>query len=319
MTRLLAARRPPALDRAVAQLPAVLRDRDAGRDLPPHLVAPVGGPGPAWARRAGRWPDRRHHSFPVSCERLDATPVCYLQDLFTDSAHRGQGAGRALIEAVGARAREAGSTRMYWLTQEGNATARALYDKVAKHSRFHPLRISDVLNLPQAEATAQNAFAGSLVALVRRFAAAMASERVSKGGSSMTIQLGQIAPDFEQNTTQGHIRFHEWLGDSWGVLFSHPKDFTPVCTTELGEVARLKPEFDKRGVKIIGLSRRPGRAPPGWEADIEETQGNAVELPDDRRRRPQGRRALRHDPPGGRRDTSPSARSSSSTRTRRCG
>ncbi|HYZ64348.1 MAG TPA: peroxiredoxin [Acetobacteraceae bacterium] len=95
----------------------------------------------------------------------------------------------------------------------------------------------------------------------------------------MTIQLGQIAPDFEQNTSQGRIRFHEWLGDDWGVLFSHPKDFTPVCTTELGEVARIKPEFDRRGVKVIGLSVDSAENHKGWEADIERTQGQAVNFP----------------------------------------
>jgi alkyl hydroperoxide reductase subunit AhpC len=95
----------------------------------------------------------------------------------------------------------------------------------------------------------------------------------------MTIQLGQIAPDFEQDSTQGRIRFHDWLGESWGVLFSHPKDFTPVCTTELGEVARLKPEWDKRHVKPIGLSVDPTDRHTAWEADIAETQGQAVNFP----------------------------------------
>lgn len=95
----------------------------------------------------------------------------------------------------------------------------------------------------------------------------------------MTIQLGQIAPDFEQDSTQGRIRFHEWLGDSWGVLFSHPKDFTPVCTTELGTVARLRPEWDKRHVKVIGLSVDPSESHSRWESDIEETQGAKVDFP----------------------------------------
>lgn len=95
----------------------------------------------------------------------------------------------------------------------------------------------------------------------------------------MTIQLGQTAPDFEAETIQGPIRFHEWLGNSWGVLFTHPKDFTPVCTTELGEAARLKPEFDKRGVKIIGLSVDDLDRHAGWEADIADTQGHAVNFP----------------------------------------
>jgi alkyl hydroperoxide reductase subunit AhpC len=92
-------------------------------------------------------------------------------------------------------------------------------------------------------------------------------------------QLGQVAPDFEAETTQGRIRFHDWLGNSWGVLFSHPKDFTPVCTTELGETARLKPEFDRRGVKVIGLSVDPVASHNVWEADIAETQGHAVNFP----------------------------------------
>jgi thioredoxin-dependent peroxiredoxin len=95
----------------------------------------------------------------------------------------------------------------------------------------------------------------------------------------MSIQLGQIAPDFEQDSTAGKIRFHDWLGNSWGVLFSHPKDYTPVCTTELAEVARLKPEWDKRGVKAIGLSVDPAASHKGWEKDIEETQGQALNFP----------------------------------------
>ena len=95
----------------------------------------------------------------------------------------------------------------------------------------------------------------------------------------MTIQLGQIAPDFEQDTTQGPVRFHDWLGSSWGVLFSHPKDYTPVCTTELGAVARLAPEWQKRNVKVIGLSVDPLDRHRGWEADIAETQGSTVDFP----------------------------------------
>ncbi|ONH84691.1 peroxidase [Roseomonas mucosa] len=93
------------------------------------------------------------------------------------------------------------------------------------------------------------------------------------------LQLGQVAPDFEAETTQGRIRFHDWLGGSWGVLFSHPKDFTPVCTTELGMTARLKPEFEKRGVKVIGLSVDTLDRHAGWHADIAETQGVAVNFP----------------------------------------
>jgi alkyl hydroperoxide reductase subunit AhpC len=95
----------------------------------------------------------------------------------------------------------------------------------------------------------------------------------------MALRLGDIAPDFQAQTTQGPIRFHEWLGDSWGILFSHPKDFTPVCTTELGYMARIKPEFDKRNVKIIGLSADPVDRHSGWAKDIEETQGTAVNYP----------------------------------------
>jgi len=95
----------------------------------------------------------------------------------------------------------------------------------------------------------------------------------------MAIQLGQIAPDFTQVSTVGKLHFHEWQASSSGVLFSHPRDFTPVCTTELAEAARLKPEFDKRNVKIIGLSVDPIDSHAGWEKDIEETQGQAVNFP----------------------------------------
>jgi alkyl hydroperoxide reductase subunit AhpC len=95
----------------------------------------------------------------------------------------------------------------------------------------------------------------------------------------MSIRLGDEAPDFQAETTEGPISFHEWLGDSWGVLFSHPKDYTPVCTTELGMVARIKPEFDKRNVKVIGLSVDPLDSHGGWAKDIEETQGTALNFP----------------------------------------
>ena len=93
------------------------------------------------------------------------------------------------------------------------------------------------------------------------------------------LPIGSDAPDFDANTTEGPIRFHEWLGNSWGVIFSHPKDFTPVCTTELGYMARIKPEFDKRNVKIIGLSIDPVEKHAGWAADIAETQGTAPNYP----------------------------------------
>ena len=95
----------------------------------------------------------------------------------------------------------------------------------------------------------------------------------------MSLALGDTAPDFEAQTTEGKIRFHDWIGDKWAVLFSHPKDFTPVCTTELGYMARIKPEFDKRGVKIIGLSVDPIENHAKWAEDIAETQGTAPNYP----------------------------------------
>jgi alkyl hydroperoxide reductase subunit AhpC len=95
----------------------------------------------------------------------------------------------------------------------------------------------------------------------------------------MALQIGDNAPDFEANTTQGPIRFHDWLGNGWAVLFSHPKDFTPVCTTELGYMAKIKPEFDKRNVKIIGLSVDPVDRHSQWSNDIKETQGFAPNYP----------------------------------------
>ncbi|TDU24329.1 1-Cys peroxiredoxin [Panacagrimonas perspica] len=95
----------------------------------------------------------------------------------------------------------------------------------------------------------------------------------------MTLRLGDIAPDFEADTTEGRIRFHDWLGTSWGVLFSHPKNYTPVCTTELGYTARLKGEFDKRNVKAIGLSVDKLEDHHGWSKDIEQTQGVALNFP----------------------------------------
>lgn len=95
----------------------------------------------------------------------------------------------------------------------------------------------------------------------------------------MALQLGDPAPDFEAETTEGSIKFHEWMEDDWAVLFSHPADFTPVCTTELGEVARLKPEFEKRSVKVIGLSVDPLEDHRAWAGDIAETQGHALNFP----------------------------------------
>jgi alkyl hydroperoxide reductase subunit AhpC len=95
----------------------------------------------------------------------------------------------------------------------------------------------------------------------------------------MALKINDTAPDFVAETTEGRIKFHDWIGDSWAVLFSHPKDFTPVCTTELGYMAKIKPDFDRRGVKIIGLSVDPIDRHAGWAADIEETQGYAPNYP----------------------------------------
>jgi alkyl hydroperoxide reductase subunit AhpC len=95
----------------------------------------------------------------------------------------------------------------------------------------------------------------------------------------MALRIGDVAPDCEADTTEGHLRFHEWLGDSWGVLVSHPKDFTPVCTTELGYMAKMKPEFDKRNAKIIGISVDAVDTHKRWSNDIKETQGYAPNYP----------------------------------------
>src|SRR3954452_21973399 len=123
-----------------------------------------------------------------------------------------------------------------------------------------------------------------LTAVLRLWAPPLRRPRRDPLGSAkrevgMELTIGDTAPDFEAETTEGTIHFHDWIGDSWAVLFSHPKDFTPVCTTELGYMARIKPEFDKRNVKIIGLSVDPVDRHSGWAKDIEETQGTAPNYP----------------------------------------
>ena len=142
----------------------------------------------------------------------------------------------------------------------------------------------------------------------------------------MALQLNDTAPDFTADTTDGKISFHDWIGDSWAVLFSHPKDFTPICTTELGYMAKIKPEFDKRDTKIIGLSVDPVEKHDDWFKDIEETQGTAPNYPligdrgllDLEGLRHAGRATCPATPPTARRPTTrPSATCSSSGRTRR--
>src|SRR5512139_1603873 len=113
----------------------------------------------------------------------------------------------------------------------------------------------------------------------RRASAPPANNRYRTEEIVMTLRLGDTAPDFEQDSTDGKIKFHDFIGNSWCILFSHPKDFTPVCTTELGEVARLKPEFDKRNTKVIGLSVDAVSDHKNWAKDIQETQGHAPNYP----------------------------------------
>jgi alkyl hydroperoxide reductase subunit AhpC len=107
----------------------------------------------------------------------------------------------------------------------------------------------------------------------------LSSTRVSERRLIMSLTIGDTAPDFTAETSEGPLSFHEWLGDSWGVIFSHPKDFTPICTTELGYMAKIKPEFDKRGVKILALSVDPVEKHASWAADIEKSQGTAPNYP----------------------------------------
>ena len=146
----------------------------------------------------------------------------------------------------------------------------------------------------------------------------------------MTLSIGSTAPDFTAETTQGTINFHDWIGDSWAILFSHPKDYTPVCTTELGYLAGLEDEFAKRNTKVIGLSVDPVGAHQGWLQDIKDVTGNEVNYPIIADHDLNGRQALQHAPGRRRRDVAkaaprrtmrPSAPSTSSARTsrsRRC-
>ena len=111
------------------------------------------------------------------------------------------------------------------------------------------------------------------------YSASIARMLPTQRNVTMALRLGDLAPDFTVDTTDGKLNFHEYLGDGWGVLFSHPKDFTPVCTTELGMVSKLKPEFDKRNVKVVGLSVDSMESHKGWVGDIVETQGTALNFP----------------------------------------
>ena len=130
----------------------------------------------------------------------------------------------------------------------------------------------------------------SIIAAIRKTTSRRGSRSASR---PMGLSINDTAPDFEADTTQGKISFHDWIGDSWAVLFSHPKDFTPVCTTELGYMAKLEPEFERRDVKVIGLSVDATEDHERWANDIEETQGGTAQLPDHRRRRLQRVQALR--------------------------